>query len=122
MVEGVVIKLKTLPYNSRPRCYFRGSDKEEICRGRLKGAGGRWERACPYRVSPKTFLASASKRGSPRIEYRFELDERDTVSVPILARFFEQLQRFVFLGESDVKRGRISIFSLSDDSAARFKT
>ena len=23
LVEGVVIKIKTLPYNSRPRCYFR---------------------------------------------------------------------------------------------------
>jgi hypothetical protein len=29
LVEGVFIKIKTLPYNSLRRCYFRGSDKEE---------------------------------------------------------------------------------------------
>src|SRR5439155_26425653 len=33
LVEGVVIKVKTLPYNSRPRCYFRAGQRRNIAGG-----------------------------------------------------------------------------------------
>ena len=32
-VEGVVIKVKTLPYNSRPRCYFRAGPRRNMAGG-----------------------------------------------------------------------------------------
>src|SRR5882724_7095206 len=35
-----------------------------------------------------------------RVEHRFDLEECDIVSVPLLVRFFEQLYRFVLLAES----------------------
>jgi hypothetical protein len=42
-----------------------------------------------------------------RVEQRFDLEERDIVSVPLRVSFFEQLYRFVLLPESDMDQGEI---------------
>jgi hypothetical protein len=74
-----------------------------------RGRAVRCERSYLYRVPAKTFLASASKRGSPRNESSNGSTLMNAISYPspILVSFFEQLQRFVFLAESDMDQGEI---------------
>jgi hypothetical protein len=64
---------------------------------------------CSLSCSGKDFLNQRFKArvAAQRIEQRFDLDECNIVSVPILVSFFEQLQRLVLLAESDMDQSEI---------------